>query len=78
MRPTRCAAADRRLLQALAAVTIDAAWQLRMDHEVGSIEASKRADFTVVDGDPLAAEAPPLDVLAITGTWFDGEPDGPG
>ena len=60
--------------QALAAVTIDAAWQLRLDDEVGSLEPGKRADLTVLDQDPTAEPHPDLDDVAVVATWLDGEP----
>jgi hypothetical protein len=41
------------LTQALRGVTIDAAWALRVEHEVGSIAAGKRADFCVMEDDPF-------------------------
>ncbi len=59
-------------LEALRAITIDAAWQLGMDDEVGSIEVGKRADFTVVDRSPLRVEAADLDHLEVGSTWLSG------
>jgi hypothetical protein len=58
---------------ALRAVTLDAARAIRLEHEIGSIEVGKRADFTVLERDPF--EAPP-EVLAETPIWgtvFEGE-----
>ncbi len=43
------------VMAALRAVTIDAAWQVFMDDEVGSIEAGKAADLVILSGSPLAA-----------------------
>ncbi len=42
------------VMDALRAVTIDAAWQVFRDDELGSIETGKLADVIVVDGDLLA------------------------
>lgn len=39
--------------EALAAITIDAAWIIGADKRVGSLEAGKDADVVVFDGDPL-------------------------
>lgn len=54
------------ILEALHAITLGAAWTLDMDHEVGSIETGKRADFAVLDEDPLAV---PDSGLADVGVW---------
>ncbi|MCB0015624.1 MAG: amidohydrolase, partial [Anaerolineales bacterium] len=40
-------------MEALRAITIDAAWQIFREDEVGSIEPGKLADLVVLDGDPL-------------------------
>ncbi|MFO1200323.1 MAG: amidohydrolase [Burkholderiaceae bacterium] len=42
---------------ALRAITLGAAWTLRLDGEIGSIATGKRADFAVLDDDPY--ELPP-------------------
>ncbi len=57
---------------ALRAVTIDAAWQLFAENRVGSIEAGKLADFTLVDRNPLSVEPDELDTLRVLGTWLGG------
>ncbi len=58
--------------QALRAVTIDAAFALRMESEIGSIVAGKRADFTVLEQDPFEVPAIRLKDLKIWGTVFEG------
>ena len=35
------------------AITIEAAWQLRLDHEVGSLASGKLADLTALEEDPF-------------------------
>jgi len=40
-------------MHALRAVTIDAAWQIFHEEELGSIEVGKLADLVVLDGNPL-------------------------
>lgn len=60
--------------QALRAVTIDAAFALRMEQEIGSIVAGKRADFTVLEQDPFEVEPMALRDIPIWGTVFEGKP----
>ena len=48
--------------EALRAHTIDAAWQVFQDHERGSIEPGKRADFAVLSDDPLTTDKPLKDI----------------
>jgi len=58
--------------QALAAVTIGAAYTLKLDHMVGSIEAGKYADFAVLDEDPLDVAPEKLKDIAVWGTVVGG------
>jgi predicted amidohydrolase YtcJ len=51
--------------EALRAHTIDAAWQVFQEHERGSIEPGKRADFTILSGDPLTTGKPLKDVRVL-------------
>ena len=60
--------------QALRAITIDAAYALRMENEIGSIVAGKRADFTVLEQDPFEVEPMQLRDIPIWGTVFEGRP----
>ena len=61
------------LEQALRGITIDAAFVLHMDHEIGSIVAGKKADFTVLEEDPYAVGAKGLKDITVWGTVFEGE-----
>jgi predicted amidohydrolase YtcJ len=63
----RIAAAD-----ALHAVTMGAAYTLKLDGEIGSIECGKRADFCVLEKDPSEAPAMALRDLPIWGTVQGG------
>ncbi len=58
-RRAACSARRERLTvpQALHAITLGPAWTLKLDHEIGSIECGKRADFCVLEDDPLDDEA---------------------
>lgn len=70
----RVAARDQRLTveQALRAVTIDAAYSLRLEQEMGSIAPGKVANFTVLENDPLAVDPMKLKDVPIWGTVFEG------
>lgn len=59
--------------EALEAITITAAWQLGMDDEIGSIAAGKRADFVVLDRDPLGPAAEDLRTVVVVGTVLGGQ-----
>ena len=60
--------------QAMRAITIDAAYVLGMEHEVGSIRAGKKADFTVLEADPFEVAPRELKDIPIWGTVFEGQP----
>ena len=62
------------LAAALRAITIDAAWIMGWEDEIGSIRAGKRADFTVLDADPYEVGATGLRDIGIWGTVFAGVP----
>jgi len=55
--------------QALAAATRDAAKCMKLDAEVGTLEANKWADFVVLDADPLADIG---NVRTISSVWISG------
>ena len=57
---------------ALRAMTIDAAWQCHSDHEVGSLEIGKFADFVVLAEDPLIIEPERLSQIQVLETWVGG------
>lgn len=57
---------------AIRAVTIDAAWQCHSDHEIGSLEPGKLADFVVLERDPRSVEATAISDIRVLETWLDG------
>ena len=61
------------LYDALKAITVDAAYVLGLEHEIGSLRAGKRADFTVLEQDPFEVGAEGLKDIDIWGTVFGGE-----
>lgn len=62
------------LHQALRGVTIDAAWALGLEGEIGSIAAGKRADFAILEDDPFELGVDRLKDVRIAGTIFEGQP----
>lgn len=59
--------------QALRAITIEAAWSLGLEDEIGSITAGKRADFTVLMQNPLDVPAENWADIAVWGVVLQGE-----
>lgn len=58
--------------EALEAVTLGGAYMLKMDHEVGSLEAGKLADLAVLTEDPLAVEPERIGEIHVLGTVVGG------
>lgn len=69
---TLCAAPRLTRAEVLHAVTLGAAYTLRLDGEIGSIEVGKRADFAVLEDDPV--EAADLREVRVRGTVLGGRP----
>lgn len=59
--------------QALHCITLGAAYVLKMDDKVGSIQCGKLADFTVLDGDPLETDPLKLKDIPVVATVLGGE-----
>ena len=57
---------------ALRAITLGAAYSMKMDGEVGSIEVGKRADFAVLEEDPTAVAPEALREVPVWGTVMGG------
>jgi len=58
--------------QALRAVTIDAAWQLRMEDKIGSLEVGKYADLVVLDKNPFDVDPMEISGIDVLMTLMDG------
>lgn len=58
--------------RALRAITIDAAWVMGWEREIGSLRAGKRADAVVLSEDPYEVGSDHLDDITIWGTMFEG------
>lgn len=61
-------------LQALRALTIDAAWLYREENRKGSIEPGKLADFVVLDANPLGVDADALRGIKVVATIKEDKP----
>ena len=57
---------------ALYAITMGAAYTLKLDREIGSIEAGKCADFAVLEDDPLSVDPVNLRDIKVWGTVQGG------
>ena len=61
------------LEEALFAHTIDAAYAIGADHRIGSLEPTKDADLTIVEGDIRSVDAASVAELPILSTVVRGE-----
>jgi predicted amidohydrolase YtcJ len=60
-------------LQAMRAVTIDAAWQCHMDGVAGSLEVGKSADMVVLEHDPTEVDPKVIRKIRVHSTWLAGQ-----
>ncbi|MBE9640556.1 amidohydrolase [Salipiger mangrovisoli] len=70
----RVAAPDQTVTveEALRGVTIEAAYSLKMEDEIGSIVPGKRANLTILDKSPMSAEPEELLDIGVWGTVIEG------
>lgn len=59
--------------QALKAITLDAAWSLGLEDEIGSIEAGKRADLAILDSNPLTTAPEDWPDIKVWGVMLSGD-----
>lgn len=59
--------------EAIIALTRDAAWQCHSEHEVGTLEPGKFADFVVLDKDPRAVAPQAIRDIRVLETWVGGK-----
>ena len=57
---------------AIRAVTIESAFQLLSDHEVGSLEPGKLADMVILEHDPRDVPQDEIKNIRVLETWMDG------
>lgn len=60
------------VMQSIRAMTIDSAWQMHLDDQIGSIEVGKKADLVVLDKNPLSTDLDQLREIEILETWVGG------
>ncbi len=60
--------------EALQGFTTGAAWAGFMETEVGRLVPGMRADFVLLDADPLSVPADRLPKIGVISTWVDGAP----
>ena len=58
---------------AIRAVTSEAAWQVMSEHEIGSIEPEKFADFVILKNDPRKIDKENISEIEVLETWMDGK-----
>jgi predicted amidohydrolase YtcJ len=59
---------------ALALYTTQAAFAAHREHEIGSLEPGKHADFTVLDADPLRTDPERIGDIKVLATVLGGTP----
>jgi len=59
--------------QALRAITIDAAYTIGLENEIGSIKVGKKADFTILAENPFSVAPLNLKDIPIVGKVFNGK-----
>lgn len=57
---------------ALRAITIEAAFMLELENEIGSLRPGKKADFTILEKDPYKVKKSEFADIPIWGTVFEG------
>ena len=57
---------------AMKAATVDAARQLKLDHQIGSIQSGKYADFAILEADPFEVDPMELKNIGVWGTVLGG------
>lgn len=60
------------VIDAIKALTINAAWQINMEDKLGSLEKGKYADFIVVDKNPFAVPVSELHNIKCIQTYING------
>ncbi len=71
--PVQSLASERLSVdQAIRAHTVDAAWQLGLEDEIGTLEVGKKADVVVLERDPYFSPVHALHSIKVDATFSDG------
>ena len=70
----RIIAAEQRIsvLDALKAMTINAAYSINMEDKIGSLKEGKYADFIIIDQNPFKTPVAELENIKILKTFING------
>lgn len=70
----RVAGPDQRVSaeDALRAVTIEAAYSLKLENEIGTLVPGKRANLTILDANPLSVDVAAIRNVKVWGTVMEG------
>ena len=61
------------VMQGLKALTINAAWQIKMEKKIGSIRKGKYADFVILDQNPLTVPTSEIRNIKVKQTIVNGK-----
>lgn len=59
--------------RALNGVTLESAYFMQLENEIGSIKAGKKADFAILEQDPFDVPSDQLKDIVVWGVVFEGE-----
>ena len=60
------------VMSGLKALTINAAWQIKMENKIGSIKVGKYADFVILDQNPLSINSEKIKDIQVLQTILNG------
>ena len=60
--------------EAMKAYTINAAWQIHKDSDLGSLEVKKKADLLIMSKNPYKVDPMELESIKVVETYMNGRP----
>lgn len=58
--------------EAIRAQTLNAAWQVQLEREIGSLEVGKRADLVVLSANPRKVDPDEIGAIEVRTTFLGG------